>query len=135
MDSTEAWIARLCERACVFNVTQCGAGRVLRDRAALEGACGRPFAGFAGRMVYESVPAKAVALLVGVAKAHPFDDGNKRTAWAVMVYFLRLLNYGCDGSALSPTAVEGVVIGLITGEVSEVEATRWLARHLVVLSP
>ncbi|MBD3689860.1 Fic family protein [Nanchangia anserum] len=133
MDDIAAWVAWLSARACDFNATCCGPGRVLRDRGALEGACGRPFAGFGGHELYDTMPAKAVALLTGVALAHPFDDGNKRTAWAVMGDYLAAFGLECDWQRLDPCEIETIVIGLITGDVSETDATKWLARHLIAL--
>ena len=40
----------------------------------------RPQAGFAGQEFHPTVEAKAASLLLGLARNHPFIDGNKRIA-------------------------------------------------------
>ncbi len=41
----------------------------------------------------EDIVALAVALLAGIARAHAFEQGNKRTAFAAMRLFLRANGY------------------------------------------
>ncbi|MGI0087984.1 MAG: type II toxin-antitoxin system death-on-curing family toxin [Nitrosotalea sp.] len=43
--------------------------------------------------VYDSVFSKAAAILEGIIRWHPFADGNKRTALATSVYYLKLEGY------------------------------------------
>lgn len=66
----------------------------------------------------------AAAYAFGIAKAHAFVDGNKRTAFVTAVTFLRLNGYG-----FRPDAVEGVRMmeGLVTGAVDEPAFAAWLA--------
>ena len=65
----------------------------VRDTGLLASALARPAAGFAGQEVYETIPAKAAALLESLAKNHPLFDGNKRTAWVLTQLFLWLNGY------------------------------------------
>jgi death-on-curing protein len=67
-----------------------GAGG-LRDEALLQSALGRPLNHFA----YEStdVVELAVKYTAGIARNHPFVDGNKRTGFVVGVLFLELNGY------------------------------------------
>ena len=51
----------------------------LRDRGLLEGACHRPINLFDYQGV-DDIVTLAVALLFGLARNHPFVQGNKRTA-------------------------------------------------------
>ncbi len=62
----------------------------LLDEGRLEAALELPKSGFGGKERYPTLAAKAAAYLVGVAKGHPFVDGNKRTAFALADTFLRL---------------------------------------------
>ncbi|MGW7532094.1 type II toxin-antitoxin system death-on-curing family toxin [Amycolatopsis sp. NPDC054798] len=63
----------------------------IRDRGALESALAQPLqGGFGVEEFYPTIAEKAAALLCGVAKAHGFVDGNKRTGWMCCVTFLRL---------------------------------------------
>src|SRR5947208_15990889 len=69
----------------------------LRDAGALESALHRPQTGYYDTLVHE-----AAALLEGLVQNHPFVDGNKRVAFAVVYVFLRIK--GCSITA-DPTAI------------------------------
>ncbi|MEM9549605.1 MAG: type II toxin-antitoxin system death-on-curing family toxin [Pseudomonadota bacterium] len=97
----------------------------IRDRGLLEQACDRA----RNKYVYDSVPLIdcAAAYGFGIAKAHAFIDGNKRTAFVTMATFLRL-----NGRNIKPDAIEGVRVmeGLAAGEIGETEFARWIAANL-----
>jgi death on curing protein len=57
----------------------------VRDVGALESALHRPQTGY-----YESLIHEAAALLESLVQNHPFVDGNKRVAFAVVDVFLRI---------------------------------------------
>lgn len=65
-----------------------GGGEGIRDRALLESALARPqqLAAYGEPDVYDL----AAAYAFGVAKNHPFVDGNKRTAFVLAEAFLIL---------------------------------------------
>jgi len=69
-------------------VSSGGAGG-LRDTNLLETALGRPKQTAFGEELYASSFDKAAALLDSIANNHPFVDGNKRTALATAVAYLR----------------------------------------------
>lgn len=75
-------------------VTPTGSGRTLTGSrtgpSELDGAVNAAFQTMFGRDLNGTVEEKAVALLYGVAKAHTFFDGNKRTAWYAFTTFLNL---------------------------------------------
>lgn len=95
-----------------------------RDAALLEGAAARPV----NRAAYEqgTVFDVAAAYGFGIAKAHAFVDGNKRTAFVATLTFLRL-----NGFALRPDPADGVRMmeDLASGARSEAEFAAWL-EHL-----
>ncbi|HGY10430.1 MAG TPA: type II toxin-antitoxin system death-on-curing family toxin, partial [Oceanithermus profundus] len=66
-----------------------GGSTGLRDEGRLEAVLASPQASFAGQELYPTPAAKAAAYLVGMARGHPFVDGNKRTAFALADTFLR----------------------------------------------
>ena len=66
-------------------IRQFGGSPGIRDAGALEAALHRPQSGY-----YPDVISEAAALFESIAINHPFIDGNKRTAFAVMDIFLRL---------------------------------------------
>jgi death on curing protein len=62
-----------------------GGATGIRDAGALESALHRPQTGYYDTIVYE-----AAALLESLVQNHPFVDGNKRVAFAVVDVFLRI---------------------------------------------
>ena len=66
----------------------------------------------------------AAAYAFGIAKAHAFVDGNKRTGFVAALTFLRL-----NGFAFRPDPVEGVRMmeALASGEIGEARFADWLA--------
>jgi death-on-curing protein len=93
----------------------------LRDEGALESALGRPVnrAGYGEPDLAEL----AAAYAFGIAKNHPFIDGNKRAALLALVTFLGL--NGIDFVADEAQAVI-VIRGLAAGEIDEAGLTRWI---------
>jgi death-on-curing protein len=69
-------------------IEQYGGAAGIRDVGALESALHRPQTGY-----YESITHEAAALLESLIQNHPFVDGNKRVAFAVMDVFLRINGY------------------------------------------
>lgn len=65
-----------------------GGSHGIRDLGALESALHRPQTGY-----YNSVVQEAAALLESLVQNHPFVDGNKRVAFAVMDVYLRINGY------------------------------------------
>lgn len=82
----------------------------LRDRAALESALGRPV----NRYHYgeSDLAALAAAYGFGLARNHPFVDGNKRIAFISLVLFLRI--NGVDLAAPNDEAA-GIILRLAAG--------------------
>ncbi len=71
----------------------------------------------------------AAAYAYGIARNHPFVDGNKRTALVVSETFI-VLNAG----TLSASDAEAVVafLALAAGELSEDELADWFRQRIVV---
>ncbi len=60
----------------------------IRDAGALESALHRPQTGYYDDIIHESA-----ALLESLVQIHPFVDGNKRLAFAIVDVFLRINGY------------------------------------------
>lgn len=65
-----------------------GGAAGIRDAGALESALHRPQTGYYDTLIHE-----AAALLESLVQNHPFVDGNKRVAFAVVDVFLRINGY------------------------------------------
>jgi death on curing protein len=78
----------------------------IRDEGALDGALGRP----PNLFHYEKadLPALAAAYAHGIAKSHPFNDGNKRAAF-ISAYVFMGLN-GLDLTLTEPKAIEVMLL-------------------------
>ena len=98
-----------------------GGSSGLRDAGLLESAIGRP----RNKWAYESAELSelAAAYGYGIARNHPFVDGNKRTALLAMFTFL-----GINGIEFIVPEAEAVamILSLAAGEVSEKSLTRWI---------
>lgn len=102
-----------------------GGGEGVRDIGLLESAMARPqnLAQYGEPGIAEL----AASYAYGIARNHPFIDGNKRTAAVVSETFLML-----NGATLLATDAELVVafVALAAGELSEDELTDWFRLHL-----
>ena len=102
-----------------------GGGAGLRDAGALDSALARP----RNRWEYgeDDRAALAAAYAFGLARNHPFVDGNRRTAWVTARLFLHL-----NGEPLiyAPEDAIHVVLALAAGEMSEAELADWFRDHL-----
>ena len=93
----------------------------LRDEGGLESALARP----RHRALYESpdVADLAASYAFGLARNHPFVDGNKRVAFVALEVFLEL-----NGWSLTATDEECVstIVRLAAGELGEDELGAWI---------
>lgn len=99
----------------------------IRDESLLESALARPLQLLAYGDPAPGIEELAAALAFGLARNHPFVDGNKRTAYVAMRTFL-VLN-GTDLSA-SPEERFQVFQALADGRLSETALASWLRTHL-----
>lgn len=103
-----------------------GGGEGVRDPGLLESAMARP----RNLAAYGDPDAAdlAAAYAFGIARNHPFVDGNKRTAAVVSETFLML-----NGNRLDASDAELVVafFELAAGELSEAELADWFRARLI----
>jgi death-on-curing protein len=102
-----------------------GGATGVRDAGALESALARPL----NRWAYgeDDTCALAAAYAFGVARSHPFADGNKRTAWVLARLFLKL---NAVELAYSPEDAIHTVLALAAGELSEEELADWFRKRI-----
>lgn len=102
-----------------------GGGSGVRDRGALESALARPI----NRWAYgEDDPAiLAACYAYGLARNHPFVDGNKRTAWVLARLFLMLNDHRLS---FEPEDAIRTVLALAAGELSEEELADWFRSRI-----
>lgn len=102
-----------------------GGAAGVRDEGLFESALARP----RHLMAYghPSIAELAAAYGCGIARNHPFIDGNKRTAFVAMELFLVL-----NGQELVATDADCVLtmLGVAAGTIDETQFARWIASHL-----
>lgn len=103
-----------------LEVEASGERHFVRDHGLLESAMARPrnFFGFGE----EDIVVLAVVLMAGIAQAHAFEQGNKRTAFEAMWHFLRINGYDLAITDSQPWA--DVVIELVEHRTSEEDFVR-----------
>jgi death-on-curing protein len=97
----------------------------IRDEALLAPAVFAPQSSFGGKSPYVDLIEVAAAYLFYLGRNHPFLDGNKRTAMAAAVVFLRL--NGFDPAADSDDW-ERLVLDVASGKIDREQTTRRLRK-------
>ena len=102
-----------------------GGGQGVRDPALLESALARPI----NRWGYgeDDRCSLAAAYAFGIARNHPFVDGNKRTAWVFARLFLAL-----NGVELrfAPGDAIRTMLALAAGELAEEALADWFRERV-----
>ncbi len=128
--ATPRWVPRLVlDAAHLDQLREHGGLPGIRDENALEAALARAPQNYH----YEpdsDLATLAAAYAFGVARAHPFNDGNKRAAFLAAVIFLGLNGKDLDASE---TEVVQVVTALAAGSLTEVALATWMRERLVRL--
>jgi death-on-curing protein len=99
----------------------------LRDGGLLESALARPQQ--IATYGQPDVAALAAAYGFGLARNHPFVDGNKRTAFIAIELFLALNGHELRASDLDCVST---MLALAAGELSEEALACWIRAHAAV---
>jgi death on curing protein len=99
----------------------------IRDIGLLASALARPATTVVGVEAYPQLEMKAAALLESVARFHPLIDGNRRTAWTLMVLMLWINGFRHD---FSTDDGFDLVVGVAAGDIPLEESARIIAAHL-----
>lgn len=99
-----------------------GGGTGVRDLGLLESALAKPQNLYLYKKEEVSFPNLAASYAFGIARNHPFVDGNKRTAFVVSLLFLKL-----NGWVVTATAenLYETFMALADGSISEEELAKW----------
>lgn len=105
----------------------------VRDLGLLESACEKP------KMLWyyeaqEDVLSLALALMFGIARNHPFLDGNKRTAFAAADMFLQANGYELP-AILDSVALADLFVSVIAGETDPSAFLQHLHQYVSPLDP
>ncbi|MBI2398703.1 MAG: type II toxin-antitoxin system death-on-curing family toxin [Xanthomonadales bacterium] len=105
-------------------LAQHGGGRGLRDAGLLASALSRPqqLAAYGEPDVFDL----AAAYAFGVARNHPFVDGNKRTAWVLARLLLRLHGHDYGGGDVAAVMT---MLQLAAGDIDQDGFAAWLRQQ------
>ena len=109
-------------------IARYGGASGIRDAGALESALHRPQTGY-----YDTIVHEAAALLESLVQNHPFVDGNKRVAFAVVDVSLRI-----NGHAITvhSKAIYASLIKLLNNGTFDMEhLVPWLQTIAVEVKP
>ncbi len=110
-------------------LAQHGGGSGVRDVSLLESALAKP-----EQLAHYSTPDVfdlAGAYAFGIARNHPFIDGNKRTGWVVARLFLLLHGFERDAS---DEQCYIAMLKLAEGSSTQNEFAQWLRTHTTALN-
>lgn len=93
----------------------------VKEPELLDSAIHRPFQTMFGDSLYKDIFEKAVALFESLAKNHCFHNGNKRTAFVCMTYFLFINGHIC---LLNEQKASDLTVDFVNGKVSFDEVVR-----------
>lgn len=128
IDRDPVWISPELVRAIhERQLAEHGGSAGIRDPGMLESALARPRQLLAYGGADVDIPALAAAYAFGLARNHPFVDGNKRTAYVVYRTFLVLNGWDMTGSLVERYPV---FLGLAAGEIGEEELAAWLRERV-----
>lgn len=99
----------------------------VRDPGLLQSALARPRHLLAYTDPTPDLASLAAAYAFGIAKNHPFGDGNKRTAAVVAETFVELNGHSLDATDLE---LYPLYLGLADGSVSEAQPADWMRPRL-----
>ena len=98
----------------------------IRDQGLLASALDRPRNLFAYQPQFATIPRLAACYAHGLARNHPFVDGNKRVALVVSLLFLRLNRWELTASLEERYRV---FMGLASGHMGEDELGGWFSEN------
>ncbi len=128
MRTEPTWLTRaVVEALHADQILEHGGRLGIRDQGLLESALTRP----QQKWHYgpdTDVATLAAAYAFGIAKNHPFVDGNKRAALVCAYTFLAI--NGFELEAPEPEAVN-IIIGIADGSVPEGDLASWIHSHLI----
>ena len=103
-----------------------GGGAGIRDKGLLESAIAQPKITVGGKYANKTIFDKAAAYGFHICMNHPFIDGNKRVAFALMDIFLQ--KNGWEITAGEEEAYS-MMMSLASGKLSKSELSSWLKKR------
>ena len=127
MTAEPRWIAK---KALLLlheeSLAEFGGARGLRDEGLLESALARPHNAYAYRPDI-TIAELAASYAFGLAKNHPFVDGNKRAAFLSIGLLLAISGYRLQADQVD--AIQ-TILAVVDGELTEDALAAWIASRM-----
>ena len=128
MKSEPKWLnKKIAEAIHLDQIKQHGGSLGIRDEGLLESALDRP----KNTWYYNPKSTMfelASSLGIGIAKNHPFIDGNKRTSFLLMYVFLAMNGFKIE---TSENDVVQVMLKVADGSIKESALAKWLEKNSI----
>lgn len=111
-------------------ISRYGGSFGIRDEGLLDSAIYQPQATFGGELLHPTIFEQAAAYLFHITNNHAFIDGNKRTAFDVMVTFLNMNDYELN---MSTEEAYELTIQVAENKLSKEELTVMLKYYIIEL--
>lgn len=98
----------------------------VKEPGLLDSSIERPYQTMFGDFLYPDIFLKATALFESIAKNHVFHNGNKRTAFACMTYYLFINDYLL---VMKENVASDMVVDFVTGKLSFEEIASIIKEH------
>lgn len=105
-------------------------GFYIKDAGLLGSAIARPSTSLFGEDAYPAFELKAAAMMHSMIKNHALVDGNKRTAWSLIYFFLYINDVG---HTMNDDQGFDLVLGLATDKYTIEQAAEIIGGHIVTL--
>ena len=107
-----------------------GGTKGLRDEGLLDSAIAQPAQSVFGEELFPDIPSKCAAYAYFISENQPFLDGNKRTAIASALTFLRLNGYDLKLSLeKSNQTLYELVMQLANKQISRDDLAEWFRKN------
>lgn len=111
-------------------ISRYGGSLGIRDEGLLDSGIYQPQATFGGELLHPTIFEQAAAYLFHITNNHAFIDGNKRTAFDVMVTFLNMNDYELN---MSTEEAYELTIQVAENKLSKEELTVMLKYYIIEL--
>ncbi|PVW13326.1 type II toxin-antitoxin system death-on-curing family toxin [Marixanthomonas spongiae] len=118
---------QLAEKLNKIIIKASGGSAGIRDKKGLSSALNRPFQTFDGEELYSSSIEKAAAIFESIIINHPFIDGNKRMAYALMRLILAEGNMDIQAPE---NTIYDFVISASKGNTKFDDIKEWISNHI-----
>ena len=128
MSAEPVWLHdRIIEAIHMRQLAEHGGAEGVRDHALLATALAKPLQLHSYGDPPPDLPTLAAAYAHGIARLHPFVDGNKRTSFVAALLFLRVNGQGIYASQEERYTTW---LALAAGELDEAKLAQWLRERL-----